>query len=68
MGGVLYLDSAERRAWALGQVPVGDVWGVGRQYAQKLTAAGIDSAADLARVSDAWARKYLGGAVGARLV
>lgn len=68
LGGVLHLESAGRRAWALGQVPVGDVWGVGRQYAAKLTAAGIDSAADLARVSDAWARKYLGGVVGARLV
>ena len=68
LGGVLYLDSAQRRAWALGQVPVGDVWGVGRQYAQKLTAAGIDSAADLSRVSEAWARKHLGGVVGARLV
>jgi DNA polymerase V len=68
LGGVLYLDSAERRAWALGQVAVGDVWGIGRQYAQKLTATGIDSAADLAKVSEAWARKMLGGVVGARLV
>jgi DNA polymerase V len=68
LGGALYLNSAERRAWALRQVAVGDVWGVGRQYAAKLTAAGIDSAADLARVSDAWARKHLGGVVGARLV
>ena len=68
LAGVLYLDSAERQAWALRQVPVGDVWGVGRQYAAKLTAAGIDSAADLTRVSEAWARKHLGGVVGARLV
>jgi len=68
LGGVLYLDSPAARQWALGQVPVGDVWGIGRQYAQKLTAAGIDSAADLAKVSDAWARKMLGGVVGARLV
>ncbi|NML65927.1 Y-family DNA polymerase [Hymenobacter sp. RP-2-7] len=68
LGGVLHLDSDERRRWALGQVAVGDVWGVGRQYAQKLTAAGIDSAADLSRVSEAWARKQLGGVVGARLV
>ncbi len=68
LAGVLYLDSAERRAWALGQVAVGDVWGVGRQYAQKLSTAGVDSAADLARVSEAWARKHLGGVVGARLV
>lgn len=68
LGGVLYLDSAERRAWALKQVAVGDVWGIGRQYAQKLTAAGIDSAADLTKVSEAWARRMLGGVVGARLV
>jgi len=68
LDGVLYLDTAERQAWALKQVAVGDVWGIGRQYAAKLTAAGIDSAADLARVSDAWARKHLGGVVGARLV
>ena len=32
LGGVLYLESAQRRAWALRQVAVGDVWGVGRQY------------------------------------
>lgn len=62
LDGALYLDSAERRAWALRQVPVGDVWGVSRQYAAKLNVA------DLARVSDAWARKHLGGVVGARLV
>lgn len=68
LGGVLHLDCDERRRWALGQVAVGDVWGVGRQYAQKLSAAGVDSAADLARVSEAWARKQLGGVVGARLV
>jgi DNA polymerase V len=68
LGGVLYLDSPERRQWALGQIAVGDVWGIGRQYAHKLTAAGIDSAADLAKVGEAWARKMLGGVVGARLV
>ncbi|GAB3721684.1 DNA polymerase V catalytic protein [Hymenobacter agri] len=68
LGGVLYLDNAERRAWALAQVEVGDVWGIGRQYAAKLAAAGVDTAADLARVSDAWARKHLGGVVGVRLV
>ncbi len=44
------------------------VWGIGRQYAAKLTAASVETAADLARVSDAWARKHLGGVVGARLV
>ncbi|WP_460615337.1 Y-family DNA polymerase [Hymenobacter seoulensis] len=68
LNGVLHLDTDERRQWALAQVPVEDVWGIGRQYAQKLTDAGIRTAADLARVSEAWARKHLGGVVGARLV
>jgi DNA polymerase V len=66
--GVCYLNSDERRRWALELVAVEDVWGIGRQYAAKLHAAGIGTAADLARCSEAWARKHLGGVVGARLV
>ena len=36
MGGVCSLDTDERRRGALAQVAVEDVWGIGRQYAQKL--------------------------------
>ncbi|UOQ71559.1 Y-family DNA polymerase [Hymenobacter cellulosilyticus] len=68
LGGVCYLDTAVRRQWALEQVAVEDVWGIGRQYAQKLAAAGITTAAQLAACSEAYARKHLGGVVGARLV
>ncbi|GAA4363006.1 Y-family DNA polymerase [Hymenobacter saemangeumensis] len=68
LGGVLLLDSPERRQWALEQVPVEDVWGVGRQYATKLYSLGISTAAGLARCSEAMARRHLGGVVGARLV
>ncbi|MGY2132358.1 Y-family DNA polymerase [Hymenobacter sp. HD11105] len=68
LDGVLYLDSEERRQWALERVAVQDVWGIGHQYAAKLHAHGITTAAALARVSEAWARKHLGGVVGARLV
>ena len=68
MGGVCYLDTDARRRWALEQVAVEDVWGIGRQYAQKLYAAGITTAAGLAGCSEAFARKHLGGVVGARLV
>ncbi|WP_240935760.1 DUF4113 domain-containing protein [Hymenobacter sp. HDW8] len=50
------------------QVAVEDVWGIGRQYAQKLHDAGIRTAAALAQCSESWVRKYLGGVVGARLV
>ena len=68
LGGVCSLDSAERRRWALEQVAVEDIWGIGRQYAQKLCAAGITTAAGLAGCSEAFARRHLGGVVGARLV
>ena len=68
LNGVLYLDSESRRQWALAQVPVEDVWGIGQQYATKLHAQGITTAAQLAAMSEGWARKHLGGVVGARLV
>ncbi|SFQ48468.1 Y-family DNA polymerase [Hymenobacter arizonensis] len=68
LGGVLLLDSPERRTWALARVPVEDVWGIGRQYATKLHALGITTAAGLAQCSEAMARQHLGGVVGARLV
>jgi DNA polymerase V len=68
LGGVLLLDSPERRQWALERVAVEDVWGIGRQYANKLYSLGITTAAGLAKCSEAIARKHLGGVVGARLV
>ncbi|TGE20907.1 Y-family DNA polymerase [Hymenobacter metallicola] len=68
MEGVCYLDTDGRRQWALAQTPVEDVWGIGGQYAHKLYAQGIRTAAQLAGQSEAWARKQLGGVVGARLV
>jgi DNA polymerase V len=49
-------------------VAVVAVRGIGRQYAQRLYAAGITTAAGLAGCSEAFARKRLGGVVGARLV
>jgi DNA polymerase V len=66
--GVLYLDTAAQQQWALAQTPVEDVWGIGRQHAQKLSGLGIRTAAQLASYSEAWARKHLGGVVGARLL
>ncbi|HEX8659552.1 MAG TPA: Y-family DNA polymerase [Hymenobacter sp.] len=68
LGGVLLLESAEKRQWALERVAVEDVWGIGRQYATKLHQLGITTAAGLAQCSEAMARKHLGGVVGARLV
>jgi DNA polymerase V len=68
LGGICYLDTKEKCQWALEQVAVADVWGIGRQYAARMHDAGIRTAAALAKCSDSWVRKYLGGVVGARLV
>ena len=68
LNGVCYLDSPARCAWAREQTPVEDVWGVGYQYAVRLHAAGVHTAADLARCSEPWVRRHLGGVVGVRLV
>ena len=48
---------------ALRKTPVGDVWGIGRQWSAKLTGHGIATAWDLSQAADGWARKQL-GAVG----
>ncbi|TGE03853.1 Y-family DNA polymerase [Hymenobacter fodinae] len=66
--GLLRLDTESRRERALRALPVADVWGIGRQYAQLLAAHSIGTAWELAGVSEAWARKHLGGVVGWRLI
>ena len=53
---------------ALHKTPVGDVWGVGRQYATKLKTFGIFDAYHLIQMPEEWARKNLGGVVGLRLI
>ncbi|WP_045687955.1 Y-family DNA polymerase [Hymenobacter sp. AT01-02] len=66
--GLLSLTTESRRERALRALPAADVWGIGRQYAQLLQGSGIRTAWELAGVSEAWARKHLGGVVGWRLV
>lgn len=66
--GVLDLTADPR--WlepALRRTEVGDVWGIGRQYAGKCHLAGIHTAWDLTQVDDGWVRKTM-GAVGFRTV
>jgi DNA polymerase V len=66
---VLVLDTDEKIIEALQRTPVGDIWGVGHQYAQKLRESwGIYDALQLRNVSEEFASTYLGGVVGARLV
>jgi DNA polymerase V len=68
-GCVMVLDTAAKITDALRRTPVGDIWGVGHQYAQKLKERWcIYDALQLSRVSEEFARTHLGGVVGVRLI
>ncbi|MES2430019.1 MAG: Y-family DNA polymerase [Bacteroidota bacterium] len=66
---VVVLDTAEKINVALQATPVKEVWGVGFQSAQKLTEMNaVFTAYDLTKKTEEWARKFLGGVVGVRLL
>jgi DNA polymerase V len=66
---VVVLDTKEKINKALQHTPIGEVWGVGRQYAQKLMDMNaVFTAFDLTKKTEEWAHKNLGGVVGIRLI
>jgi DNA polymerase V len=65
---VTVLATKEEQRQALRNTRVGGIWGVGRQYADKLVNMGITSAWELIQMSEEWAARQLGGVVGARLI
>jgi DNA polymerase V len=66
---VMVLDTDEKIVNALRNTDIGDVWGVGYQYAKKLKDNwGIYDALQLRNVSEEFAHTYLGGVVGIRLI
>jgi DNA polymerase V len=68
-GCVVVLDTEDKIIEALRKTPVGDIWGVGYQYAQKLKERWcIYDALQLRNVSEEFAKTHLGGVVGARLI
>ncbi len=65
---VVVLDTKEKIAQALQDTPIGEVWGIGRQYAEKLKEMNaVFTAFDLTKKTEEWANKNLGGVVGKRL-
>lgn len=64
---VHWLANGQLVAEALQFTEVGDVWGIGRQYASKLKANGYHTAADLVSANDEWIRKNM-SVVGQRTV
>jgi len=66
---VVVLNTKEKITKALQDTPIGEVWGVGRQYAQKLVEMNaVFTAYDLTKKTEEWAHKNLGGVVGIRLL
>jgi DNA polymerase V len=55
--GVLDLTHSRHQERALAQIEVGDVWGVGRRYAEKLIRKNIKTALDLRNADDDWIMK-----------
>jgi DNA polymerase V len=67
--GVMVLDDEEKTISALRQTQVGDIWGVGYQYAATLKEHFcIYDALQLSRMSEEFGKTHLGGVVGSRLL
>jgi DNA polymerase V len=67
-GCVKLLHTKEQIDDALRKTPVGELWGIGRQYAEKLRALNIYTAWELSLLPEEWIRKFLGGVIGVRLL
>lgn len=65
--GVCFMHRAEDIEKALKKFPVGDIWGIGRQYASMLERAGIRTAWEFTRLPQEWIRKKM-GVVGLRIL
>lgn len=57
--GGCYLYRPEDVEKVLRKVPVGDVWGIGRRYAEKLTGLGVRTAFDFYRLPPEWVKAQL---------
>ena len=50
------IDNEEKRIKALKLYPIGEVWGIGRRYADKLESLGVKTAYDFAQHKETWVR------------
>ncbi len=58
--GVVSLVDSQWQSKALEMTEVGDVWGIGKQFAKKLHRNGVKTALDLINQPDGWIRKEMG--------
>ncbi|GAA4295761.1 Y-family DNA polymerase [Nibribacter koreensis] len=57
--GMLVLTDPKHIEAALKATEIGDVWGIGRRYARKLSQFGVNTAYDLTRQTDSFIKKHL---------
>ena len=57
--GVCIIDTEEKRIKALSNIPISDVWGIGRQSAAKLKGLGINTALDYANRTEPYIHHIL---------
>ncbi|NTS40774.1 Y-family DNA polymerase [Flavisolibacter sp. BT320] len=57
--GVYSLDTEEKVAAVLRWCEIGEVWGIGRQYATKLRSMGVATAYDFTLLPEEWVRKNM---------
>lgn len=58
--GVLVLKSEKRINFILNKLDIGDIWGVGYAFTEKLKRKGIYSALDFKKTNSSWVRDYMG--------
>lgn len=58
-GGVQLLCTEEEITNALATFPIGDIWGIGRQYAKKLQEKGIETALQLREQHEDWIKQNM---------
>lgn len=65
---VTILETKEKQRNALKSIRIGNIWGIGGAFANKLSNLGITNAWELATMPQEWAHSNLGGVVGVRLI
>lgn len=66
-GNVYVINTDTQRIKALKWLPVGDVWGIGRQHAKRLEKMGVKTAYDFTLLTEQWVKKNM-SVVGLRLL
>jgi DNA polymerase V len=58
-GSSYVIDNDEKRIKALKWLPIGDVWGIGRQHAKRLEQFKIKTAFDFTQLQPDWIKKHM---------